>query len=124
MNGNVVGTKCLCFDSLEDKWSECGRTRTPTCCLWENSFNFVKSAPCRAKGINSVVSKTRSMNIMSLIDDDPYYSLLEVIVAEKICESRVMTFTRLKQLLDSNNEMSSQPRFFDFQIVYIFLFRY
>lgn len=123
MNGNIAGTKNLCFDSLENKWSECGRTRTPTRCLRENSFDFVKSAPCGAKGIKSIVRKTCSMDIMSFINDDPYYSLLEVMVAKQVCESRQVTFTRLKQLLDSNNEMASQPRFFDFQIEHIFLLK-
>jgi hypothetical protein len=36
------------------------------------------------------------MDIMSFINDDPYYSLLEVIVAQQVCELRVMTFTQLK----------------------------
>ena len=82
MDGNIAGTKNLCFDSLENKWSECGRTSTPTCRTWENSFYLIKSAPCGAKGIESIVRKTCSMDIMGLINDNPYYSLLEVIGAE------------------------------------------
>ena len=82
MNGNIAGTKNLCFDSLENKRSECGRTSTPACRTWENSFYLIKSAPCRAKGIESIVSKTCGIDIMGFINNDPYYSLLEVIVAE------------------------------------------
>ena len=64
------------------------------------------------------------MDIMSFVNNNPYYSLLEMIVTKKIPESRVMAFSRLKQLLNGDNEMLSQPRFFGFQIKYMFLLQF
>jgi hypothetical protein len=82
MDGNIAGTKNLCFDSLENKWGERGRTSTPTCRTWENSFYFIKSAPCGAKGIESIVRKTSGMDVMGFINNDSYNSLMKMIVAE------------------------------------------